>query len=197
MSSTTKQLLDYYEKEGFLEIRPFPLMPFTKEFNPNNRIFNAAQHLQTFIYIPYFGRPNESLVNAVKRLDYGNVGSFQLKHIALGFDGGLTPRLWNYRQFSSLDFLKRSIAYPMKRDGKPHQITALRTTLKEIFGDNEPPYRAQQTQPVIDDCMERAKSEIPGEDCLKPTGRICYSALKDLDDWLYAVPTEESHYTLI
>ncbi|CAJ0933706.1 unnamed protein product, partial [Mesorhabditis belari] len=171
--------------------------------------------------------------------------SFQLKHIALGFDGGLTPRLWNYRQFSSLDFLKRSIAYPMKRDGKyimktetvrvpwihsvkkffgqwksleistddlfllhmrtdfvnltdktnlfpgmhlfePHQITALRTTLKEIFGDNEPPYRAQQTQPVIDDCMERAKSEIPGEDCLKPTGRICYSALKDLDDCVKA-----------
>ncbi|CAJ0568673.1 unnamed protein product, partial [Mesorhabditis spiculigera] len=72
------------------------------------------------------------------------------------------------------------------------EIQVMREQLKEIFGDDEPPFRFQSILPILDECMYRLDSE--GRDCNNPLKSECFERLKDMDDWLYAVPTEDSHF---
>ncbi|CAJ0933950.1 unnamed protein product, partial [Mesorhabditis belari] len=251
MSQDTKRVLDYYIKKGLLEIRPYPMMPFTNEFDPNNHIFYTAQHLVTFMCSVW--NVSETLLKVVERMDEEDLGSFTLKHNALGFLHGMIPNPWNFREFLKFDFLKSAIPYKVDVNGKyimktgkarvpwihgmkkyfgksndvqistddilllhlrnsyndikkkqnlfpEDQIfqnlntTELSITLREIFGDEEPSFRPSLTDPILHECMKSALSDTPGEDCLKTTGNGCFDVLKDLDDWLFAVPTEGSHY---
>ncbi|CAJ0949785.1 unnamed protein product, partial [Mesorhabditis belari] len=76
------------------------------------------------------------------------------------------------------------------------ELEAMRNTLDKIF-PIPPSYKTEITLPVLSECRLRSKNDTKREKCLKTTGTTCYDAMKDLDDWVFAVPNEDSVFTPI
>ncbi|CAJ0919314.1 unnamed protein product, partial [Mesorhabditis belari] len=238
---------------GLVETRPFPLMPFTSQYNPNNHVYYLAEHLTTAFCgvwsdtkyttmndvdeIFYVRNRSETLLDVVRRqmnpAEYPGVGALNLDHHGLGFpdepwDYGKFPRSsrpqkYIYQtEYAKLPWVhemknffgnKKSQMLPTEQviylhmrnemtnlEGTPRiypdfqmfedeAIPEMSFILDQIFGDSQPPFRVRETMLVLKNCTRRAMHENPGEDCLKPTGLTCYSALKDLDEWVYAKST--------
>ncbi|CAJ0943696.1 unnamed protein product, partial [Mesorhabditis belari] len=76
-------------------------------------------------------------------------------------------------------------------------LPELDSILGEIFGEELPDYKTPETMPIVVNCTVRSISEIPGQACNKPTGRVCYEAVQGIDEWLLAVPTEDSQFIVV
>ncbi|CAJ0925734.1 unnamed protein product, partial [Mesorhabditis belari] len=276
MSPSAKKVIDYYIEQGFLEIRPFPMMPFTKEFDPNNLVYYGAEHLTTFFCsiwsdtkyttmndideMFWVRNKSDSLLNIARRLmdpvKHPDIAALGLEANALAFPDGIAPKPWSFNKFRRLEFVKkahpfhwgglskyiyltqyaklpwihgmrmfyagkRSESIPKEQAVMLHMrnsflntsqgnkvfpeyqmfedeaLPELDSILGEIFGEELPDYKTPETMPIVVNCTVRSISEIPGQACNKPTGRVCYEAVQGIDEWLLAVPTEDSQFIVV
>ncbi|CAJ0947855.1 unnamed protein product, partial [Mesorhabditis belari] len=275
ISAPTKKVIDYYVKQGLVEVRPFPLMPFTKQYNPNNHAYYSSEHMTTFFCsiwsntqyttmndvdeLFHVVNRSETLLDVARRQMGSNsnsgVGAVGLPHHALGFPGGIAPEPWDFEKFQQMAFVKETHPFAEARSGKyiyktkyaklpgihgmrlfyakkyfemlpkeqavylhmrneftniskprifpdfklfeDQALLEMSQILNEIFSDGPPSFKFPETRVKVDDCIQRALVEIRDQDCIKPTGTTCYAALKDLDEWLYAKPIEDSRFLYV
>ncbi|CAJ0579847.1 unnamed protein product, partial [Mesorhabditis spiculigera] len=133
---TTKRLLEYYVAQGVVDVRPFPWMPYTDEYNPNDHTFYGAEHITCFFCAVwsdttvttmndvdelFWARKGDTLLNVTDRLSdpiTEDVGGLAMRHHALVFTSPMAPSPWDFEKFKQLNFLRDPIAYWQGRMGK-------------------------------------------------------------------------------
>ncbi|CAJ0582134.1 unnamed protein product, partial [Mesorhabditis spiculigera] len=135
--------------------------------------------------------------------DFENMKELDFLRNPIGFEQGRAGKIpkesavYLHMRSDYLSAENKTNIFPGLQLFNEQELANLHETLDYIYRGFDPTVEMAKTNPVVEECRIKSTKQFKDWDCIMPTGSICHDAMKDLDQWLYAMPTENSMWTPI
>ncbi|CAJ0924127.1 unnamed protein product, partial [Mesorhabditis belari] len=129
VSKTVKQVLDFYEKKGLLQIHDWPLLPFSQLYDPNYRVYYISDNLETqhclfwsdskytfqgdvddFLYIRNSSLPFFDYFETWFQ-EKKDLGALSFPHVGLAFRPRIIEKPYKYENVLRFDALRKPLTF--------------------------------------------------------------------------------------
>ncbi|CAJ0939537.1 unnamed protein product, partial [Mesorhabditis belari] len=198
VSKTAKKVLDYYEKEGFLEVRGWPLLPFNKYWNPNLYTYNVAHHREMYDcgfwsaskWTFYGDLDDLPYIREKRGINIPKEEALYL-HMRANFDWDPNVTRIENRKYMDVKFFEEKAI--------DEKLEEIRERIREILREEKPEYRGFEVMAAMDRCVKRLKQEdepFNRTECWNP-GAPCFGDIYPLDEWVLAKPEENNKFHIL